>query len=198
MRGRGVTMNIAFTRTCMTCVALAVSIAGCSGGSSPGAASASSPVSSPSSASTPSMTMAPTAGGLDAAFKARANAACKPFADWNDGHPFPFPGFSPSHPDPKVLPKVGAFFDTSPGNHTFTTALRALGEPAAGSKAWSAWLHQLDVTIALDHAQITDAKRADAAAFAANVNQVLAQTPALDAALSPLGFSPSDPCSRVL
>ena len=190
-------MNRKFSRAGIACAAVAVSLVGCSTNSSPGPAAARSAVSTPSSKSAPVMATAPATGGLDAAFKARANAACKPFAAWNDGHPFTFPGFDPSHPDPKILPKVGAFFDTSPANHSFTTALRALGEPAAGAAAWHAWLRQLDVTVALSHAQTADAKRGDVAAFTANVNQVLAQTPALDAALSALGFLQQDPCSRV-
>lgn len=187
-------MNGISAHTCVVAVAAVAVLAGCSAPNPPRTESRTTTVGLPSAAKSLTSTAS---GELDAAFQVRANAACKPFADWNDDHPFNFPGFNPAHPDVKTLPQVGAFFDRAPANHSFTTALRALRDPATGTVAWHAWLAQLDQALRLDRAQIAAAKSADAAAFSANVKQVLAHQPALDTALRALGFAPGDPCARV-
>ena len=54
--------------------------------------------------------------------------------------PFPFGGFDPLHPDPQLLPQVGAFF-TGPGDprpvlRALDRRLRGLGRPPAVRPLW--------------------------------------------------------------
>jgi hypothetical protein len=56
--------------------------------------------------------------------------------------PFPFHDFDPLHPDPSVLPQVGAFF-TGPGDprpilRALDAGLHALGDPPGNRRAWTA------------------------------------------------------------
>jgi hypothetical protein len=80
--------------------------------------------------------------------------------------PFPFSDFDPLHPNPSVLPRVGAFF-TGPGDprpifRTLDADLRALGRPPANPEGWAATLRARD-------AQLTLIDRQDQAALAGNV-----------------------------
>jgi hypothetical protein len=79
--------------------------------------------------------------------------------------PFPFQRFDPLHPDPGLLPKVGAFF-TGPGDPRPTLrtlrAQLALGAPAANRQAWNRTLHARTAALAVIEQQ-------DNAALASNV-----------------------------
>jgi hypothetical protein len=83
--------------------------------------------------------------------------------------PFPFPGFDPLHPDPALLPQVGAFF-TGPGDvrpilQTLNTRLRALGRPPAERREWKRALDARAAALAAIDWQDQDALAADAPAF---------------------------------
>jgi hypothetical protein len=87
--------------------------------------------------------------------------------------PFPFPNFDPLHPDPALLPQVGAFF-TGPGDpraiyQTLNTRLRALGQPPAGRGWWARMLHARGAELAVINEQDRAALASDAPAFVHSV-----------------------------
>ena len=87
--------------------------------------------------------------------------------------PFPFANFDPLHPDPGLLPQVGAFF-TGPGDprpifETLNTRLRALGQPPAGRGWWARMLHARDAELAVINEQDRAALAGDAPAFVHSV-----------------------------
>ena len=91
--------------------------------------------------------------------------------------PFPFANFDPLHPDPSLLPQVGAFF-TGPGDprptlHALVTKLEALGTPAAAS-AWQHVLRAENGAITVRDAQDTAALAADVPAFVRSVEDTVA------------------------
>jgi hypothetical protein len=87
--------------------------------------------------------------------------------------PFPFPNFDPLHPDPGLLPQVGAFF-TGPGDprpifQTLNTRLRALGRPPAADGWWTRMLHARSAELAVINEQDRAALADDAPAFVHSV-----------------------------
>jgi hypothetical protein len=87
--------------------------------------------------------------------------------------PFPFPNFDPLHPDPGLLPQVGAFF-TGPGDprpifQTLNTGLRALGQPPAARGWWARMLHARAAELAVINEQDRAALAGDAPAFVRSV-----------------------------
>jgi hypothetical protein len=100
-------------------------------------------------------------------FLARADHLCaRASAQLAALPPFPFRNFDPLHPDPNVLPQVGAFL-TGPGDlrpilRTLNVRLRALGNPAANRRAWKRTLDARTAALAVIQEQ-------DHAALAGNV-----------------------------
>ena len=87
--------------------------------------------------------------------------------------PFPFTDFDPLHPDPGLLPQVGAFF-TGPGDprpifQTLITRLRALGRPPAGRGWWARMLDARGAELAVINEQDRVALAGDAPAFVQSV-----------------------------
>ena len=87
--------------------------------------------------------------------------------------PFPFNNFDPLHPDPGLLPQVGAFF-TGPGDprpifRTLNTRLRALGDPPAGRGRWARLLHARGSELAVINEQDRAALAGEAPAFVHSV-----------------------------
>ena len=87
--------------------------------------------------------------------------------------PFPFPNFDPLHPDPALLPQVGAFF-TGPGDprpilQTLNARLRALGRPPAARGWWARMLHARGVELAVINEQDRAALASDTPAFVHSV-----------------------------
>jgi hypothetical protein len=88
--------------------------------------------------------------------------------------PFPFSDFDPLHPDPGLLPQVGAFF-TGPGDprpifETLNTDLRALGQPPAARGWWTRMLHARDAELRVINEQDRAALASDAPAFVHSVH----------------------------
>jgi hypothetical protein len=108
-------------------------------------------------------------------FIRRANAVCDARQKQVEKLPgFPFSGFDPFHPDKQVLPKVGRFFAQPARRHlpgALLQDLRRLGPPPANSKAWDRVLHERQVLIRNQSAQIKAALADDAASFVRNVYQ---------------------------
>ena len=87
--------------------------------------------------------------------------------------PFPFSNFDPLHPDPGLLPQVGAFF-TGPGDprpifQTLNARLRALGQPPAADGWWARMLHARGAELAVINEQDRAALAGDAPAFVHSV-----------------------------
>ena len=88
--------------------------------------------------------------------------------------PFPFTTFDPQHPDPALLPQVGAFF-TGPGDprpifDNLNARLRALGRPPAGRGRWAGLLHARSAELMVINEQDRAALASDAPAFVHSVH----------------------------
>jgi hypothetical protein len=100
-------------------------------------------------------------------FIAHANRICEQAAGRLAAlPPFPFHDFDPVHPDPSLLPRVGAFF-TGPGDprailRALTEGLQALGQPSADHETWTA-------ALAARGAQLSVIDRQDRFALAGDV-----------------------------
>jgi hypothetical protein len=113
----------------------------------------------------------------DAAFDARANALCdRASARLAALPPFPYSNFDASHPDPKMLPKVGRFFtgphDPRPIQRDLIAGLRALGAPPANAPGWTRVLAAHVARLAVMNAQDRAALAADAPAFVRTLGEV--------------------------
>jgi hypothetical protein len=90
--------------------------------------------------------------------------------------PFPFDDFDPLHPDPALLPQVGAFF-TGPGDprpilEAAASQLQALGHPPAARRSWKALLAARADRLTAINAQDQAALAADVPAFVQSVHAV--------------------------
>jgi hypothetical protein len=113
----------------------------------------------------------------NAAFRARANAACAGAAKQLASlPPFPFANFDPMHPDPQLLPQVGAFFtgphDPRPTLDALDAQLRALGQPPADRSGWARVLGARAASRAINDEQDQAALAADVPAFVTSVHDV--------------------------
>jgi hypothetical protein len=111
----------------------------------------------------------------DARFEAHANRRCRRASRQVAALPaFPFADFDPLHPDPALLPQVGAFF-TGPGDprpilRALNGRLRELGEPPANRGAWNRALRARAAAYAVIHEQDAAALAADVPAFVRSVH----------------------------
>ena len=169
---------------------LAAGDAGCGGSSS-------STATSPTTASIPASSAS---SRLDAAFIARANAVCvraKVATEKAHGR-FPYSNFDPLHPDPELLPKVGAFFASSqaiadrvPGE------LQALGDPQKNAATWQRMLVLARQSRAIAHRQVAAAQASNAPAFVATVREIESLDMNLGRLAITAGFAERAPCSQV-
>jgi hypothetical protein len=88
--------------------------------------------------------------------------------------PFPFHHFDPLHPDPSLLPKVGAFF-TGPGDprailRALAAELHALGLPPANHGGWAAALRARSAQLAVIARQDQTALAGDVHGFVRSVH----------------------------
>ena len=113
----------------------------------------------------------------NAAFIARVGGLCDATARELAKLPrFPFDDFDPHHPDPAVLPQVGAFFtgpgDPRPALDGLIAALRAAGAPPANRAAWDRALAARVALRATNDEQDTAALAGDVAGFVRSVDDV--------------------------
>lgn len=112
-------------------------------------------------------------------FIAEANSLCRrAAAQLATLPPFPFATFDPLHPDPSVLPEVGAFF-TGPGDPrpilaALNSGLRGLGEPARNGTVWRALLGARDQELRVIDEQNRAALAADVPMFVRSVHDSVA------------------------
>jgi hypothetical protein len=162
-------------------------LSGCGGSnkssSAPTATQTSTPASNPSTK-------------VDPAFVARVNAVC---AQASKGAvQFPYHNFDPVHPDPKLLPKVGAFFaKRQPVADAVPKQLGQLGSPAIGKATWSQMLALATRDRAIADRQIKAAKASDVKGFVATVNEVAQVSNKLGHLADQAGFSTSSPCRMI-
>jgi hypothetical protein len=137
---------------------------------------------------------------LDAAFVARANAVCvRTNVATEKAHgKFPYSSFDPLHPDPKVLPKVGAFFASSqaiadrvPGE------LQALGDPQRNAPLWHQMLALSRRSRVIAHRQLAAAQASNAPAFVATVHAIESVSTNLGRLAITAGFAERSPCGHV-
>jgi hypothetical protein len=87
---------------------------------------------------------------------------------------FPFSSFDPFHPDKKLLPRVGRFFD-QPARRRLPRELLAklekMGQPPASNAAWRNVLKARRAALAMETRQIKAALADDAPAFVRTVYQ---------------------------
>jgi hypothetical protein len=150
-------------------------------------------------ATTASTTSAAAQGKIDSAFIARVEAICRRAnRRFAANGKFPFATFDPLHPDPKLLPKVGAYFRPNTRVEAMIEAkLRALGEPKRGAAKWD----QLrDLVIANEQNAMRQARLAqasDAQGFVRTVRNAERLNTGIRAAGPAAGFSASSPCSMI-
>ena len=105
----------------------------------------------------------------NAGFIERANAACRATEAKAAKLPqFPFSNFDPFHPDKKLLPQVGQFFDQPSRRqlpHDLLQELQNLGQPPQSAPAWNNLLKARRALIASESNQIIVALANDASGF---------------------------------
>jgi hypothetical protein len=171
-------------------VLLAAGIAGCGGSSS----------STATSRTTASIPEPSASSRLDAAFIARANAVCARanIAVEKAHGRFPYLNFDPLHPDPKLLPKVGAFFASSQAiADRVEVELQALGDPQRNTAAWHQMLALAGKARAIAHRQVAAAQASNAPAFVATVREIESVDMTLGRLAITAGFAERSPCSEV-
>ena len=137
---------------------------------------------------------------LDAAFIGRANAVCaRANAATEKAHgKFPYSNFDPLHPDPGLLPKVGAFFASSqaiadrvPGE------LQALGDPRQNAALWHQMLSLSRQSRVIAHRQVAAAQASNVPAFVATVHAIESESMNLGRLAITAGFAERSPCGQV-
>ncbi len=146
-------------------------------------------------------TSSSTAAGakIDPAFVAKVDAVCaKANRRFAANGKFPFQNFDPLHPDPKLLPKVGAFFKPNIATGQMIDAeLRALGEPATDARQWNAIRALAIAAHAGAIKQVHAALTSDVTGFVATVNQAKRLHTRLDSEARAAGFAASSPCAKI-
>jgi hypothetical protein len=137
---------------------------------------------------------------LDAAFIARANAVCARanVATEKAQGKFPYSNFDPLHPDPKLLPKLGAFLASSqaiaarvPGE------LQALGDPQRNVALWHQMLALLRQSRTIAHQQVAAAQASNPPAFVATMHAIEPVAMNLRRLAITAGFAERSPCGQV-
>jgi hypothetical protein len=148
-------------------------------------------------ASIPATTSALNASSkLEPAFIARVDAVCARAT--KGAVPFPYRNFDPTHPDVKLLPKVGAFLAKRQ-----TTAdavphqLRELGQPTTGRPIWAQMLGLATRERAIADRQIKAAETVDVHGFVTTLAPTREISNQLRQLAKDAGFSSSSPCGMI-
>jgi hypothetical protein len=130
----------------------------------------------------------PTILGSD--FAAKALAVCDGMvAKKQSMGPFPFPDFNPTKPDPSVLPQLPAELEkTASLWSSWSTGMKALGQPTGGQAAWTSLIAAIDRHGELNGDQIDAAEKGDAARFASDYSKGVATQAALLKAATDAGI----------
>lgn len=141
------------------------------------------------------------AGQLSPAFVATVNRLCVGASKrlHKVQGSFPFSRFDPLHPDRRLLPAVGAYFQRA---HLVTDrlpdALSRLAPTPAGRAAWAQIVALARTGRDISRRQVAAAKSSDASAFVATVGEVQANASRLRLIALQAGFTPASPCAAIL
>jgi hypothetical protein len=149
--------------------------------------------------STASTTTTAAGAKIDPAFIAKVDAVCaKASKRFAANGQFPFQNFDPLHPDPKLLPKVGAFFKPNVSTERMVeNQLRALGEPEMGASLWNAIRTHAIASEANAIKQVHVALASDVTRFVATVKEANRLHGQVDAEAGAAGFASTSPCAKV-
>jgi hypothetical protein len=149
--------------------------------------------------STASTTTTAAGAKIDPAFIAKVDAVCaKASKRFAANGQFPFQSFDPLHPDPNLLPKVGAFFKPNIATERMVeNQLRALGEPATGAPLWNAIRTHAIASEVNAIKQVHVALASDVTRFVATVKEANRLHGRVDAEAQAAGFTASSPCAKV-
>ena len=131
---------------------------------------------------------------LDAAFLARAEKACRPYATYNSGHFLQVAGFNRYAPDVALLPLVAEHVSRNPSYRTLVSDLEALGRPDGGREAWGAVMDDVAAGEELVRKQIVSARNGDGAGFVTYVERVELNIKTLQRDMQKLGLPGGSPC----
>ena len=135
-------------------------------------------------------------GTVPGSFAGKATDTCIGLAAGVKSHPpFPFAHFDPMHPDPKKLPKIGAFYQANgwPVATDAKEALHGLGEPNTGRRRWDAFLAQFDRYVSTVRNQMVAATRADGHSYTVTAVQFRDMLPAVETAATAAGVPRCSP-----
>jgi hypothetical protein len=111
---------------------------------------------------------------------------------------FPFQAFDPLHPDPKLLPRVGAYFAAVRLiNDQIPAQLATLGSPRKGQALWSSMAALAKQDRVITDRQISAAQAANAPAFVATVTELQGVATRISSLAVQGGFSPASPCNAI-
>jgi hypothetical protein len=175
--------RIAVRRSAMfvVCVAAALPLLGCGGGSG----------------ATTNVGSSGSTDGSHAAFLARVDRVCAQAVARHAGHQFPVVGFDPEHPDPAQLPAVADYFAKYGGLGTTTAGLHRVAPPSGDIAGWQDLLGLADRVTSNAQRQIAAGRARDVAAFVTAVHTANDLIGRLNAAASRLGFADTSPCHQV-
>jgi hypothetical protein len=127
---------------------------------------------------------------LGADFATKALAVCDDMvAKKQSMGPFPFPDFNPTKPDPSVLPQLPVVLEkTASLWSSWSTAMKALGQPTGGQAAWQGLIAAIDRHGEVNGDQIDAAGKGDAARFASDYSEGVATQAALLKAATDAGI----------
>ena len=144
-----------------------------------------------SKSSTASQSTSTATGSSSAtAFASSANAICAQPQPAPPNGPFPYPSFTPLHPETSKLPAIGRYFERAGGLSILTkelAQLRALGAPPSNQADWQRLLAAKQARVTATARQIQAALATDVPTFIATVNTLTALTNQERAAASALG-----------
>jgi hypothetical protein len=137
------------------------------------------------------------ATSYDAAFTAKANAACAVAVARHAGHPFPVRDFDPLHPKPADLAAVGRYLARYGAADTVAAQLDALAPPAAHQTEWRHLRTLIDQAAANSDRQIVAAEGADVPGFERTVQTATSLAAGIDQVSPVLGFTSASPCAQI-
>ena len=135
------------------------------------------------------------ASAIDAAFLAKADDACEPYATYTRTNFLELEHFNRYAPDPEVLPQVADHLEKNPAYRDLVSDLEALGDPETGAAAWATVLDDFRATAQTVTDEIAAARGADAEGFSSRVAQLEQETSKLLTDFQPAGLSGSS-CSQ--
>jgi hypothetical protein len=149
---------------------------------------------SSSAAQLPGVDSSPT--GVDSAFWARADAACRPLEHWFEAHPQALSGFNPVTPTSASLRRFAVLARRIPLYHpgALTKVARLVGEPTGEPETWATIVEEFHRFDELTQRQTRDAARGDVRAWRRDYDVKLALVGKLGSDLYGAGIPDRNQC----